>query len=133
MKLHPTITVASIILAVTVSYILIQNLTFAGTILVISITLFYIASRNNQDRKENLNIIRDEEKLYFYLSDDLLFVKDLRKNTPLNKLLREAIDKDISNQTLSNMVRKICFINFKDDSLLKELNKMIHIEEQKAN
>ena len=130
MKLHPAITIASIVLSIAVSYILIQNLTLAGIILVLSTVLFYIISKNTQNRKENLNIIRDEDKLYFYLSDDLLFVKDLKKDTPLNKLLKEALNKDISNQTLSNMVRKICFINFTDDLLLKELNKMVHIQKQ---
>ncbi|CAA6823162.1 MAG: Unknown protein [uncultured Sulfurovum sp.] len=83
-------------------------------------TILYFSKLNNRNRKENLNIIRDENKLYFYLSDDLLFSVDLSSNKSITETLRDAIKKEMS--TISNITRKICFINFKDDALLKELN-----------
>jgi len=81
---------------------------------------FYISKKNTHDRRENLNIIRDENKLYFYLSDDLLFSVDLPANRSIAETLREAVDREIA--TIKNITRKICFINFREDALLDELN-----------
>ncbi|SFV62056.1 hypothetical protein MNB_SV-14-305 [hydrothermal vent metagenome] len=82
--------------------------------------MFFISKRNNIERKENLNIIRDESKLYFYLSDDLLFSVDLSPNKSIAETLREAIIRE--TESIRNITRKICFINFKEDKLLHELN-----------
>ena len=82
--------------------------------------LFYFVVLNNKERKENLNIIRDENKLYFYLSDDLLFSVDLLRNKSFTDTLRTSIKTEMS--TIGSITRKICFINFKDDKLLSELN-----------
>lgn len=99
---------------------------FAGSLLIYLLTLLtggtvlYFTKVNNSNRKENLNIIRDENKLYFYLTDDLLFSVDLLRNKSITETLRTAIQKEMS--TIHDITRKICFINFKDDALLKELN-----------
>lgn len=98
----------------------------SGSILIYILTLLlgavalYFTKLNNNNRKENLNIIRDENKLYFYLSDDLLFSVDLLRNKSISETLRFAIQKEMS--TINTITRKICFINFKDEALLKELN-----------
>ena len=89
-------------------------------------TLLYFTKINTRERKENLNIIRDENKLYFYLSDDLLFSVDLLRNKSITETLRQSIKKEMS--TIHSITRKICFINFKDDSLLKELNSSLNIK-----
>jgi hypothetical protein len=118
-------------LAIIVSYILMNNLILAAILLGTAILFFYISQRNNIHRKENLNIIRDDNKLYFYLSDDLLFSTDLLRNKSATDTIRDSITKEMS--TLKDMARQICFINFKDESLLTELNYALRFRESKHN
>ena len=125
MKINPILTLLIIITTVIISYIILNNLLLSSLILGAGILFFYISQKNNLHRKENLNIIRDEKKLYFYLSDDLLFSVDLLHNKTLTETLRESIEKEMN--TLQSMTRKICFINFKNHALLKELNQALKI------
>jgi hypothetical protein len=129
MKTNSMIILFTIGLAVIISYILMNNLILAAILLGAAILFFYISQKNNIHRKENLNIIRDENKLYFYLSDDLLFSTDLLRNKSTTETIREAITKEMS--TLKEMARQICFINFKDESLLTELNYALRFRESK--
>jgi hypothetical protein len=108
------------------SYLLSGSLLIYMLTLLIGVTILYFTKINNHNRKENLNIIRDENKLYFYLSDDLLFSVDLLRNKSITDTLRNAIKKEMS--TIHNITRKICFINFKDDALLRELNSSLNIK-----
>ena len=85
--------------------------------------LVYFIHVNNRERKENLNIIKDEDRLYFYLSDDLLFSVNLQKNKSFTQTLQESIKDEMT--TLKDITRKICFINFKNENLLKELNRTL--------
>ena len=103
-----------------ITYGLLNNIQFSLFILVMGIIFFYISKRNTLERKENLNIIRDERKLYFYLSDDLLFSVNLVHNKPISEILRETINKETAS--IRDITRKICFINFREDKLLNELN-----------
>ena len=103
-----------------ISYGLLNNANLSLLILFTGAIFFYISKKNTHNRKENLNIIRDENKLYFYLTDDLLFSVDLSANRSISETLREAIDREIA--TIKNITRKICFINFREDALLDELN-----------
>lgn len=104
----------------------IASYTLSGSLFIYLLTIIlagvivYFTKTNNNNRKENLNIIRDEDKLYFYLSDDLLFSVDLQRNKSITDTLRTSIKEEMS--TINKITRKICFINFKDDALLKELN-----------
>ncbi len=107
-----------------------DNLFIYLTILLIIMALVYIIRINNQDRKENLNIIKDEHKLYFYLTDDLLFSVDLPRNKSFTQTLRESIRDEMI--TLKDITRKICFINFKDDNLLYELNSKLENTKQQV-
>jgi len=106
-----------------IAYGLLNNIQFSILVLLIGVILFYISRINNLDRKENLNIIRDENKLYFYLSDDLLFSVDLVPNKPIAQTLREAIIRETAS--IREITRKICFINFREDKLLNELNQSL--------
>jgi len=126
MQTNPLVTLLIIVTTVIISYIALNNLILSSLILGAGILFFYISQKNNIHRKENLNIIRDEEKLYFYLSDDLLFSVDLSQNKTFPETLRESIQKEMN--TLQNMTRKICFINFKDHLLLEELNHSLKIK-----
>ena len=92
--------------------------------------LVYFIHVNNRERKENLNIIKDENKLYFYLSDDFLLSVDLPRNKNFTKILRESVKSEMT--TLKDITRKICFINFKDDNLLNELNSKLKNGQQQA-
>lgn len=113
-----------IILGGIISYLLSGSLLIYSLTLLIGATLLYFARINNRERKENLNIIRDEDKLYFYLSDDFLFSVNLLKNRSFNDILRESIKNEMS--TIKSITRKICFINFKNETLLNELNRRLH-------
>ena len=103
-----------------ITYGLLNNIQFSLLVLVAGAIVFFISKRNTLDRKENLNIIRDEHKLYFYLSDDLLFSVDLPPNKSIAETLRETIIRETAS--IADITRKICFINFREDKLLNELN-----------
>ena len=107
------------------SYLLSGSLFIYALTLLVGGTLLYFTRINNKDRKENLNIIRDENRLYFYLSDDLLFYVDLHRHKTFTEILKESIKNEMS--TINNITKKICFINFKDDKLLSELNASLNI------
>jgi hypothetical protein len=113
-----------LVLGAIASYILSGSILIYILTLLVGGTILYFTKLNNKNRKENLNIIRDENKLYFYLSDDLLFSVDLLRNKNITETLRSSIKKEMS--TIHDITRKICFINFKDDALLKELNSSLH-------
>jgi len=120
MKTNSFIILFSITILGLITYGLLNSIQFSILILITGAILFFISKRNNIERKENLNIIRDESKLYFYLSDDLLFSVDLSPNKSIAETLREAIIRE--TESIRNITRKICFINFKEDKLLHELN-----------
>jgi len=129
MKTNSTIILFGIAGTILISYLLISNLTIAAVLLITAILFFYILQKNNIHRKENLNIIRDDSKLYFYLSDDLLFSTDLLRNKSTTETVRESITKEMS--TIKDMAKQICFINFKDENLLTELNYALRFRESK--
>ena len=83
--------------------------------------VLYIYHSNS--RKERLNIIRDQETLYFNLSDDLLFSIQLTEEKQFNKILTEAIHQEMA--TIKDIVYRIDFVNFKNDRLNRELNALI--------
>jgi len=85
--------------------------------------LFAIVIYNNKDRKECLNIIKDRDRLYFFLSDDELFSVKLSKDDSLSEILPNIILSEMA--TIELMVDRIDFINFRDDKLEKELNSLI--------
>jgi len=97
-------------------------LTVAGIIFVLSIR------KNNKSRKENLNIIKNENQLDFYLSDDKFFSVDLEKNRKFSYTLIKTIRREI--EFLKQGVRKIDLINFEDKALEKKLNNMLKKAQQ---
>ena len=94
----------------------------------IGIVFIFFVKRNNKDRKENLNIVKDDNMLKFYLSDDKFFSVDLEKNRKLNYTLIKAIRREI--EFLKESVRRIELINFKDKALEKKLNHMLKKAQQ---
>ena len=114
------LTLFLVLLGGIISFLFSGNLfIYTGTLLILG-SIVYFIHMNNRERKENLNIIRDENRLYFYLSDDLLFSVNLPRNKSFTQTLRESIKNEMV--TIKDITRKICFINFKDDNLLNELN-----------
>jgi len=120
MRSNSIIILFTTILIGIISYLILNNMILSLLIFGTGTIFFIISRKNNHDRKENLNIIRDENKLYFYLSDDLLFTVDLSHNKSIKETLRESIDRELA--TIKEITRKICFINFREDALLDELN-----------
>ena len=102
--------------------LLLAILTVAGIIFVLSIR------KNNKIRKENLNIIKNENQLDFYLSDDKFFSVDLEKNRKFSYTLIKTIRREI--EFLKQGVRKIDLINFEDKALEKKLNNMLKKAQQ---
>lgn len=98
-------------------------------ITVIGVLTLYIARKNNRGRKENLNIIKDGDKLNFYLSDDMFFSIDLNKEIKITHTLIRTIRDEISS--LKTTVRKISLINIGDEVLEKRLNRMLKRAQQK--
>ena len=96
--------------------------TVAGIIFVLSIR------KNNKIRKENLNIIKNENQLDFYLSDDKFFSVELDKNRKFSYTLIKTIRREI--EFLKQGVRKIDLINFEDKALEKKLNNMLKKAQQ---
>lgn len=125
MKNNLILALSIIMLGGLTSYFFSGSLLIYGFTLILGIVMLYSAKVNTHNRRENLNIIRDEKKLYFYLSDDLLFSIELGKNRPLAETLRNVIEEEMS--TIKDITRKVCFINFQDDVLLKELNQSLKI------
>ena len=97
-------------------------LTVAGIIFVLSIR------KNNKIRKENLNIIKNENQLDFYLSDDKFFSVDLEKNRKFSYTLIKTIRREI--EFLKQGVRRIDLINFEDKALENKLNNMLKKAQQ---
>jgi hypothetical protein len=85
--------------------------------------LFIIYIYNNLDRKETLYIIRSDERVYFNLSDDQLFSVVFSDEESLPKLIENIVSNEMA--TLKDMVDNINFINFRDDKLHRELNRLI--------
>jgi len=125
MKKKLLLAIFIVILGALTSYFLSGSLLIYALTLILAGIAVYSVKINNSNRKENLNIIRDENKLYFYLSDDLLFSVNLTQSKPIKEILREAVHQEMS--TIKKITRKICFINFKDDALLKELNSALKL------
>lgn len=125
MKNNVLLALLIIIIGGLTSYFLSGSLLIYGFTLILAVTILYSVKVNTSNRKENLNIIRDEKKLYFYLSDDLLFSIELPKNKPLAETLKTVIHEEMS--TIKDITRKVCFINFKDDVLLKEVNQSLEL------
>ncbi len=130
MKNKLLLAIFSIILGGVGTIIFAENLFLYLAILLTIVVLGYIININNQERRENLNIIKDEHRLYFYLTDDLLFSVDLPKNKNVTKVLKKSIKDEMT--TLKDITRKICFINFKDDNLLNELNSKLKNSQQQV-
>lgn len=125
MKNHTILFVLIVGLGGTISYLISGSLIVSTITLLLGSVFLYFSRMNNAHRRENLNIIKNEEKLYFYLSDDILFTIDL----PQHKNLAEVVKTSVQNEmiTLKDIVREICFINFKNERLKKELNALIQI------
>jgi len=101
-------------------YLLINHLLLSMVIILLISIFFYKISINNQQRKENLNIIRDNNKLYFYISDDFLCQVNVSENRNFATTLRHSMNKEMKN--LKDTIRSVNFINFKNDTLLTEMN-----------
>jgi hypothetical protein len=107
-----------------------MNILFFIILTVIGMAVVFFIRRNNRDRKENLNIVKDDNILNFYLSDDKFFSVDLEKNRKLNYTLIKAIRKEI--EFLKESVRRIDLINFEDKALEEKLNHMLKKAQQQS-
>jgi len=115
--------IIAIPLITTLLYLISKGLLIITIIVSFLVGLFTIHIYNNKDRKESLNIIKNRDKLYFYLSDDELFSVKLSKDASLSEILPNIILREMA--TIELIVDRIDFVNFRDDKLNKELNSLI--------
>ena len=101
-----------------------------SVITVTGVLFLYFLKKNNRDRKENLNIVKDKNMLKFYLSDDIFFSIDLDKNSKFTHTLLRTIRNEIAS--LKTTVRKISLINIEDEALEKRLNRMLKKAQEKG-
>ena len=94
-----------------------------AVIAIIGVLFFYFLKKNNTNRKENLNIVKDNDILKFYLSDDIFFSVDLKENSKFTHTLLRTIRNEINS--LKTTVRKINLINIEDEALENRLNRML--------
>jgi len=99
-------------------------------ITVIGILFLFFLKRNNRDRKENLNIVKDKDNLKFYLSDDIFFTINLNENKKFSHTLLRTVRDEISS--LKTTVRKISLINIDNQELENRLNRMLKKAQDKG-
>lgn len=104
-------------------YLVSKSLLFVTVISGTIFILFLVYIYNNLNRKERLNIIKDEDTIYFHLSDDYLFSIKLSKDDKLSEILINTVKNEMV--TIKSMVNRIDFINFRDDTLQRKLNALI--------
>jgi hypothetical protein len=97
-----------------IGYIFSIGFIFLGIILALITYALYSTITNNLNRKEPLNILKQKNTLYFFLSDDYLF------STTLNNSINNEI------KTIKSLIKNINFINFENDNLQKELNRLLY-------
>jgi hypothetical protein len=102
-------------------------LTIITVVVIVGIgaTIYYVSKRN-RDRRENLNIVKEGDKIYFYLSDDYFFSVDLEKNRKLGETITRAVRNEMDY--LRKSVRQISFINFENKPLEELLNSMLNLK-----
>lgn len=104
-------------------YLTIENLLTITILGIIFLTLFIYYIYSSINRRESLNIIKDNNIIYFNLSDDELFSIKIDDNETLSDALLNAINEELT--TIKDIVDRVDFINFRDDKLYRELNEFI--------
>ncbi len=104
-------------------YLTIENLLTITILGIIFLTLFIYYIYSSINRRESLNIIKDNNIIYFNLSDDELFSIKIDDNEILSDALLNAIKEEFN--TIKDIVDRVDFINFRDDKLYRELNEFI--------
>ncbi len=104
-------------------YLTIENLLTITILEIIFLTLFIYYIYSSINRRESLNIIKDNNIIYFNLSDDELFSIKIDDNEILSDALLNAIKEEFN--TIKDIVDRVDFINFRDDKLYRELNEFI--------
>ena len=98
-----------------------MNVTILGLILTnIGLLFLYFLNKNNEKRKENLNIVKEGDRLHLFLSDDHFLSIRLEDDGSIT----DDVTKNISNkiENIRESIRKISFVNFKSEMLKKRLN-----------
>jgi hypothetical protein len=106
-----------------------MNITISGLILTtIGLLFVYFLKKNNENRKENLNIVKEGDRLHLFLSDDHFLSIRLEDDGSIT----DDVTKNISNkiENIRESIRRVSFVNFKSEMLKKRLNRIL--EAQKA-
>jgi len=88
----------------------------------IGLIFLFLITKNSKIRKENLNVIKKEDKLHFFLSDDYFFSVKLNKNK-IDNITAKGLTNEIEN--VKKNIRRVCFINFKNSELENRLNRIL--------
>jgi len=93
-----------------------------GLIILLSVGV-YLYIKNSLERKDILNIIKDNNRVYFNLSDDIYFYIDNFQNGIFDEKTISTIERRI--ESIKEDIYKIEFINFYDEKLYNRLNRLI--------
>jgi len=116
--------IVPIILINSLYFLMTKEILIETALILIFIAFVLIYIRNNLTRKDTLNIIKYENRVYFNLSDDIFFSIDIVKNDILDEITLLAIEKKIL--TVKEIISRVEFINFYDEQLYNRLNSLIH-------
>jgi hypothetical protein len=100
-----------------------MNLTILILILtIIGLLFFYFLKKASLERKENLNIVKEGNRLHLFLSDDHLLSIKLKKDI-IDSVVAKKISREIEN--IKRSIKKVSFINFRNDTLQNRFNKIL--------
>jgi len=80
--------------------------------------------RSSLRRKDILNIVKYNNRVYFNLSDDIFFSVEIMKNSVFDEVTLLTIEKKVL--TVKEVISRVEFINFYDENLYNRLNSLLH-------
>jgi hypothetical protein len=116
-----------IVFANLILFIISNNMEILSIFLITIGFIILIYIKNNISRKDTLNIIKYNNRVYFSLSDDIYFSVDIFQNSIFDDRTLSNIEKKILE--IKEDIYRIEFINFYDEKLYNRLNELIEAKE----
>jgi len=116
-----------IILINSIFFIISNNMEIVSMLIILIGVVVLLYIKNSISRKDTLNIIKYNNRVYFSLSDDIYFSVEIFQNTIFDDRTLSNIERKISE--IKEDIYKIEFINFYDEKLYNRLNELIDTKE----
>ncbi len=92
----------------------------------IGLLFLHFIMKNNEKRRENLNIVKEGNRLHFFLSDDHFLSIKLEDEAILTNNITRNISHSIKN--INGNIRKVSFVNFRNELLKDKLYSILELE-----